>query len=174
MGVSISDFWSRIQHTLFPKLERCLGPLTPEHKRIVALLDAIRSEEHVKQPPSSWRGRPSQDWKIIARALVVKAILNLDSTRALINRLKADEHLTRICGWDHAGKIPHESSFSRVFAILSASGVATLVHDHLVRAHLSDQIVMHNSHRCQRDLRMREGEETFPDFFDSQAETGTA
>ena len=82
----------------------------------------LRVEETIKQP-YQWTGRPAQEWSVLCRAFIAKLVLGLP-TRSLIDRLKSDESLARICGWSHASKVPHESTFSRVFAQLARLNVA--------------------------------------------------
>ena len=50
---------------------------------------------------------------------MAKAILNLSSTRALIERLGADATLRRILGFRTGRPLPHELAFSRVFGVLA-------------------------------------------------------
>ena len=52
-----------------------------------------------------WNGRPAKDRLAIARALVAKAVYNFATTRDLIERLKSDVVLRRICGWDGSAKL---------------------------------------------------------------------
>jgi hypothetical protein len=44
----------------------------------------------------------------LARAFVAKAVYNDLTTVAFLERLRTDRNLCRICGWDHAGKVPSE------------------------------------------------------------------
>ena len=95
--MEFSPIWRRIQRPLFPRIEDCLGPLTEEHRKIVAILEIVRIEDQIRQNRRG-TGRPPHDWLPIARAFVAKALLNLSSTRALIERLEADATLRRILG----------------------------------------------------------------------------
>ena len=67
------------------------------------------------------------------------------TTRELIDRLKTTPALRRICGWEKASQIPHESSFSRAFAEFAQNGIAQIVHESFVKQHLGDHIVGHIS-----------------------------
>ncbi|WP_053764848.1 transposase [Leptospirillum ferriphilum] len=109
-----SFFWMRIQGSLFLKLERAFEcPLTEEHKRVARTFEILRIEEMVKEPVQ-WTGRPVQEWIVLCRAFVAKAVLGLHTMRSLIDRLRADENLARMCGWKNASKVSHESTFSRL------------------------------------------------------------
>src|SRR6266511_3736478 len=113
--------WSHIQASLFPWLREELDELTVQHERIVLVLDMLGLERHVPPPPGG-RGRPPEDRRAIARAFVAKAVLDLPTTRALLDRLAADARLRRICGWERRKQVPHESTFSRAFAEFAAAG----------------------------------------------------
>jgi Transposase domain (DUF772) len=47
---------------------------------------------------------------------LAKTILNLKTTRALIDRLQVDAKLRRLCGFDMRKALPSEATFSRAFA----------------------------------------------------------
>jgi hypothetical protein len=77
------------------------------------------------------------------------------TTRELIDRLKTTPALRRICGWEKASQIPHESSFSRAFAEFAQNGIAQIVHESLVEQHLRDHLVGHIS-RDSTSIEARE------------------
>lgn len=145
MTPKLSSFWMRIQGSLFPKLERAFDhPLTEEHKKVARTLEILRVEETIKQPVQ-WTGRPAQEWAVLCRAFVAKSVLGLPTTRSLIDRLKSDETLARMCGWKNASKVPHESTFSRVFAQLVRLNMAERIHGAVVETHLGSELVEHAS-----------------------------
>jgi hypothetical protein len=84
----------------------------------VAVSALVPFDRHLK--PRARTGRPRRDRLALATAFVAKAILNLPTTRDLIERLRADPALRRLCGWARAQAIPHESKFSRAFAEFAA------------------------------------------------------
>jgi len=94
-------------------------------------------------PPSRARGRPADDRPQIARAFVAKAVLNIPTTSALIERLQVDRSLRRICGWERRSDVPAESTFSRAFAEFAAQNLSERVHEHLVRDGLHGHILGH-------------------------------
>ena len=95
--------------------------------------------------PKYWKGQSPKNRKQIARAFIAKAIFNMDTTRALINKLKISLPLRRICGWQKACDVPHESSFSRVFKEFSKSGLAQIAHASVIKEHMGDKITGHIS-----------------------------
>lgn len=141
----ISHIWFRIQRVLFPLIkEEIEEPLTEKLEQLVKILELVRIEDFIRIP-SYWHGQSPKDRKQIARAFVAKAVYNMSSTRELIDRLKTTPALRRICGWERASQIPHESSFSRAFAEFAQNGIALIVHESLINQHLKDSLVGHIS-----------------------------
>ena len=95
---------------------------------------------------------------MIARAFVAKAVLNLATTTALLDRLQVDVRLRRICGWERRAQAPSEATFSRAFAEFAASGLLEKVHEALVRHGFGDRLVGH----IARDSTEIEGREKPP------------
>ena len=135
--MEFSPIWKRIQRSLFPRIEDCLGPLTEEHRKIVAILEIVRIEDQIRQSRRG-TGRPPHDWLPIARAFVAKAILNLSSTRALIERLQADATLRRILGFRAGRPLLHKSSFSRVLVALARTEIPERTNAVLVDRFMKD------------------------------------
>lgn len=76
-------------------LEEELGPLTQAHQKVAQVLELVRIEEFVP----SQKGlphRPADERGCIARAFVAKAVLNLATTRLLLDRLAPDAVLRRL------------------------------------------------------------------------------
>lgn len=150
----IAQFWSNVQAFLFPALEEELGPLTPKHCEVVRILDLVRIEEFVPDAHGlPWR--PARDRAAMARAFIAKAVLNLPTTRALLDRLASDPVLRRLCGWETPGAVPHESKFSRGFAEFVQSALPVRVHEALVQEYQAERLVGHIS----RDASAIEGRE---------------
>jgi len=145
MAGIIAGFWARVERSLFPHLEESLGPLTDKQKRLVAILELVRIEEHVASSVLQMRGRPADDRQALARAFVAKAVYNVATTRALIDQLHSSPQLRRICGWEKAKDVPSEPTFSRAFAEFAQSELAQRVHEALVREHVSPHVVHHVS-----------------------------
>lgn len=113
------------------------------HQRVAMVLEVIRVEEYVSR--SVWRlGRPREPRVPLARAFVAKAVLNIPTTADIVDRLKIDSRLRRVCGFE--GRVPSESTFSRAFAEFSASGVLDKVLEAGVRSYLGNEIIHHVSH----------------------------
>ena len=141
----LSQIWFEVQEVLFPFIEKEVEePLTAKLKQLVTTLELIRIEDLV-WVPEYWQGQPPKNRKQIARAFIAKAIYNMDTTRELIDRLKISPALRRICGWQKACDVPHESSFSRAFKEFSESGLVQITHSSVIKEHMGDKIIGHIS-----------------------------
>ena len=150
----LSQYWLRIQSSLFPWLEEELGELTEKEQELVTTLELIRIEQFTAFS-SSLKGRPPKERAAIARAFVAKAIYNMPTTRMLLDRLRCDKALRRLCGWEHRNDIPSESTFSRAFGEFAESQLPARVHQALVSKSLGEDIVGHIS-RDSTEIEVRE------------------
>ena len=151
---SLSSYWEKFQGELFPFLEEMVGFLTESHKALVTVVDMTRLEAFVPH----WHGlpgRPLAERAALARAFVAKAVLNLPTTRTLIERVEADKTLRRLCGWSRPSEVPSESTFSRAFAEFAESELPSRVHEALIRRTHADRLVGH----IARDSTAIEGHE---------------
>ena len=109
---TLSRHWFRFQRELFPWLEEALGPLDERYERLVRVVELVRVEEWLPYS-RGWRGRPLKDRAALARAFLAKAVLDVPTTRGLVERLRTEGLLRRLCGWEAAGGVPSEATFSR-------------------------------------------------------------
>lgn len=140
----IMQRWHVIQHDLMPELKRDCGTLTPRLEKLVHILDWVRIEEWSVQ---TWLGigRKPHDRSALANAFVAKAVLELPTTRALIERLTMDRTLKRLCGLSMWKPVPDEATFSRAFAEFTEAKLAERVHEALVKSYLGDTLIGHIS-----------------------------
>jgi len=154
LAQNLSEYWHKIQGTLFPLLEEELDPLTEKQQQLVSILDFIQIERVIP----SWGGyvgRPLKGRKAIARSFAAKMVYNMDTTTSLIERLHSDKNLRRICGWERKSQIPSESTFSRAFAEFALTGLPNLVHEKLIEKTIGNQVILHNS-RDSTAIKARE------------------
>ena len=140
----LSQYWDRIQGTLFPQLEEELDPLTEKQQQLISILELIRIEQFLPDY-RGYEGRPQKTRSAIARSFVAKMVYNLETTTFLIERLNSDKNLRRICGWERRTEIPSESTFSRAFADFAHTKLPHRVHEALIKKNLGDEIISHNS-----------------------------
>ena len=138
----LSNIWNRFQASLFPWLQEELGELTGKQQQLIEVLEIAQIETHlpyVGQVP----GRPPEDRCAIARAFVAKAVYNLPTTEMLLDQLKSDITLRRICGWEKKQGIPSRATFSRAFAEFAESQLAERIHAAIIDTHLGNQLIGH-------------------------------
>jgi transposase len=116
------------------------GFLNADQARVALVLNTVRVESLVRD--TAWMGgRPPCSLKASARAFLVKAVLNIPTTKDLVSRLDVDFALRTLCGF--GAKVPSESTFSRHFKTLADSAVLDTVHEGLVRAYVGKETVHH-------------------------------
>ena len=150
----LRPFHRLLQTVLFPAIEVQLGPLSESYRQLVRILTLAEVESLIV---SSTRGvgRPARHRRAIARAFVAKAVFNLATTRQLLDRLLADDLLRRLCGWESAAELPHESQFSRAFAWFAASQLPQRMHEGLIAATQKERLIGHIS-RDSTAIEVRE------------------
>jgi hypothetical protein len=149
-----SQFVEIIQGKLFPVIEEELGPLTEKHGRVIRALSLLELNGHAEFQRSG-PGRPAKYLAAMARSFVAKAVYNLSTTRQLIDLLKADKTLRRICGWSGPNSILDEAQFSRAFAAFSEAELPQRLHAALIEAAMKDKLVGHIS-RDSTEIDARE------------------
>ena len=130
---------------MFPWLEEELDELSQKQQQLVTVLEVIRLEQFLYHYGGGCVGRPLSDRIAIASAFVAKMVYDMSTTRILLDRLKSDICLRRLCGWEHVHQIPGESTFPRAFAGFAESRLPELVHKSLITEHLGGRVVGHLS-----------------------------
>jgi hypothetical protein len=142
----VAEIWSTICSVLVPRLEECLDePLTAKLKQLVGILEIVRIEEHLPADRPHRRGRKRLDRRAMARAFVAKAVYDLPTTEQLMEALRLQPSLRRLCGFARRTDIPSSATFSRAFAAFATQKLADTVHAALVKTYVGDQVVMHIS-----------------------------
>jgi Transposase DDE domain/Transposase domain (DUF772) len=156
LGQTLSQYWSKIQGTLFPQLEEELDPLTEKQQQLITILEVVRIEQFIPDY-RGYKGRPRKTRTAIARSFVAKMVYNMATTRALWERLHSDKNLRRICGWECSRQIPSEATFSRAMADFAETQLPQRVHEALIKKTYGDteMIILHNS-RDSTAIKARE------------------
>ena len=102
----LTQFAHMLQCELFPRMAEHNGELSPTAERLVSTLAMLPLARFVPVA-GGWNGRPPKDRIALASAFVAKAVYNFSLTRQLLERLKSDAQLRRICGWQRAADVPH-------------------------------------------------------------------
>lgn len=140
---NVSRYFQSMQRSLFPGFAEELGPLTDKHLAVITALDMIQVERFTPRKSPLAVGRPQANRDAIARSFIAKAVLNIPFTKGLIDRLKVDPTLRRLCGFD--GKLPSEATFSNAFAEFAELGLGDVIHKTLVTEAYADKLVGHVS-----------------------------
>jgi hypothetical protein len=139
----LGRFGCLLQARLFPALREELGELTEAHKRFVAALGLLQLEALVLA--RGRRGRPAHDRAMILRAFLAKALFNIPTTRALLDRLRCDPVLRRLCGWESVSAVPDETVFSRAFAEFAESELLQRAHAEVITRTQATRVIGHIS-----------------------------
>ena len=150
----LGEFGNVLQNHLFPALQQELGSMSEYHEQFAAVLALLQLEGVTSAPRR--RGRRGHSRLNIARAFVAKAIFQLPTTRALLDRLKCDTTLRRLCGWETAASIPDETVISRAFADFADTCLAQRAHEALIQRTQRTRLIGH----IVRDATAIEARET--------------
>lgn len=145
LRATLSQFWYTVQSNLLPWLSEELGPLSLEHQKVISILEMARIEDFVQSYRGMGPGRPEACRAGIARAYIAKAALNLPTTRQLMDRMRVDKVLRRICGFERLCDIPKEWTFSRAFAEFAKNCIPEYVHEAMIKTYQSPRLVGHIS-----------------------------
>src|ERR1700687_4486400 len=124
----VMQFAHVLQQELFPLLQSAAGPLS-EPLQLLASIISLVPLGRLLSARKAATGRPAKDRAALATAFMAKAVLNLATTRDLIDRLRVDQALRQFCGWRSPRALPHESKFSRAFAEFAATEPPHTLHE---------------------------------------------
>lgn len=165
----IGQFGGILQNQLFPAMSEELGPLSKKVEQLIRVLAILELDGFVVSR-KGLVGRPACDRSAIARAFVTKAVFNFSTTDAVIDRLKNDVTLRRLCGWETASQVPDKSVFSRAFAQFAESEFAQRVHEALIEKTQKERLIGHIS-RDATAIEVREKPQAKPQAESEAVET---
>lgn len=151
----LSNLWAHIVGSLLPALEEVLDPLTEKQRQFVAVCELAKLDRHMERYAGHWLGRKKLVRVDFSKAFVAKAVYNMPTTKALIERLLVDKNLRMLCGWEFACHVPSEATFSRAFAEFAGGGLGQAVHEAMVKEHCADKLAGHLS-RDSTSIHARE------------------
>jgi len=141
----LSQFMTHFQVDLWDWQQEDPLELTPKLIDVIKVLEFVNIERFVSSR-QGFVGRPAEYRSPIARAFVAKAVLDLPTTEALMDRLQSELSLRRICGFQSRHDVPGSWTFSRAFAEFSRLNLPDTAHNMLIRRELGDQIIGHLLH----------------------------
>jgi hypothetical protein len=153
----LMQFGDVLQGSLWGRLEESLGALPDKARLLVSVLTLITPSSGVTS--GRWPGRPAKHRAALASAFVAKAIYGFSTTRQLMERLRCDAQLLRLCGWNSARQLPHESTFSRAFEEFSQTELPQRLHAAVIEKTQRARLIGH----IARDSSAIEAREVFPE-----------
>ena len=100
-----------MERYLFPLLEEELGELTAKMREFLRIVEVVRPSRFITSA-LRWcgLGRPMKDREKMLRAFFLKAVYDFPTTKALIENLKTNPSLRRLCGWESRCEVPSEAT----------------------------------------------------------------
>lgn len=142
---SILEIWNHIQRQLFPVLEEEIGPLTEKDRRFVEIIGLVPMGSLLEEFRWCGTGCPPHERAWLLRSFIAKAVYEFSGTAALLEALAARPTLRRLCGWESAFEVPHESTFSRAFRQFALAELPQKLHAAMVAQHRGARLVGHVS-----------------------------
>ena len=144
----MSDLCAIFHHLprqLFPSLANEIGTfsaLDQQFCEVIALIDLGRFTRRYE-----WcgNGAPPCPRPWLAHAFIAKSVYQFPTTAALLDALQTRPTLRRLCGWESAGDIPSEPTFSRAFTAFAEDQLPQQIHEHMVKIHAGPKLVGHVS-----------------------------
>ena len=174
----IAEIWTRVEQSLFPHIAATVPePLTETLYDLIVILEFLRVEDLLRRVDQRGHvGAPLADRAPLLRAFLAKEVLKIPTTKGLLDRLRVDGALRRLCGWEapplpprapqsgmtaagtrvratrrgkrrHATRgVPSEATFSRAFAAFAEARVLDLVHAQRVQDYLGADVWEHGAY----------------------------
>ena len=151
----LATLFHGLQRQLFPALTDELGELSARDRQFCEVMSLTELGRFTDRYEWCGDGRPPCPRVWLAHAFIAKSVYQFPTTIALIEALRARPTLRRLCGWESAGEVPSEPTFSRAFAAFAADQLPQRIHENMVQTHAGPKLVGHVS----RDATAIEGRE---------------
>jgi hypothetical protein len=135
----------QLQRRLFPMLEEELGPLSALDVQFSAVLALADLDRFARRYAWCGNGAPPHARVWLMQAFLAKSVYQFPTTAALREALASRPTLRRLCGWERAGELPSEPTFSRAFAAFAAHALPQQIHAHMVQTHAGPKLIGHLS-----------------------------
>ena len=142
----LRETYITIEQYLFPVWEEEFGLLTEKQQEFIRELELVRPGRFIGVN-MCWNGigRPWSSREGLLRAFMAKGVYDFPTTKMLIENLKGDPNLRRLCGWEYPTQVPSEATFSRAFKEFAETGLPDKIQSTVVRDHLGNKVVWHSS-----------------------------
>ncbi len=141
----LTTIFRHLQRQLFPALTAELGPLSALDQQFCEVISLTDLGRFTRRYDWCGNGAPPASRTWLAHAFIAKCVYQFPTTGALLDALQSRPLLRQLCGWDSAGEIPSEPTFSRAFAAFAQDQLPQQLHEHLVKTHAGPKLVGHVS-----------------------------
>lgn len=141
----LTTIFHHLQRQLFPALTAELGPLSALDQQFCEVISLTDLGRFTRRYEWCGNGCPPCPRTWLAHAFIAKCVYQFPTTGALIDALKSRPLLRQLCGWESAGEIPSEPTFSRAFAAFAQDQLPRQIHEHMVKTHAGTKLVGHVS-----------------------------
>jgi Transposase DDE domain/Transposase domain (DUF772) len=141
----LTTIFHHLQRQLFPALTAELGALSALDQQFCEVISLTNLGRFTR--PYQWCGNgcPPHQRTWLAHAFIAKHVYQFPTTGALLDALESRPRLRQLCGWDSAGEIPSEPTFSRAFAAFAHDQLPQQIHEYMVKTHAGPKLVGHVS-----------------------------
>lgn len=145
MTNDLREMWQHVQRELFPVLLEELGELGEKDRLFIKMVSLLPLGQWLQRYDWSGMGCPpcSRHW--ILHAFIAKEVYRYPTREALIDALKAQPTLRRLCGWESVNEIPSPSTFCRAFQQFAKDELPQKIHALLIQRHCQPKLVGHVS-----------------------------
>ena len=151
----LDTIFHHLQCQLFPTLTAELGPLSALDQPFCQFLALTELGRFTRRYEWCGNGKPPCPRVWLAHAFIAKHVYQFPTTGALRDALRSRPRLRQLCGWDSAGEIPSESTFSRAFTAFAKDQLPQQIHEHRVKPPLQPFRCHGNAGSAQPVLRPR-------------------
>lgn len=141
----IGGLWNSIQTWLIPNIEDDIGKLDERQKEFVAVCEMCEPEKFMAKYEWIGNGCPPSSRLSLFKAFVAKASWNFESTSHLLDAIRHNPSLRRLCGWETLVEVPSNATFSRAFTQFADDRLPQLIHEAMIKRSFKDKIVGHSS-----------------------------
>ncbi len=141
----LSCLFNSIQNWLLPDLEEELGELSSKQIEFIKVVELLRPDMFLDN--LNWCGigrKPSSRLSLI-KAFIAKPIFRIADTMSLIDFIKSNPSLRRLCGWESYNEVPSEATFSRAFKLFSEFKIAQKIHENSICRNIGEKLFGHKS-----------------------------
>lgn len=122
-----------------------VGELGEKDHLFVRVISLLPLGQWLKGYDWSGTGCPPHSRTWILHAFVAKEVYRYPTREALVDALKAQPTLRRLCGWECVSDIPSLSTFCRAFQEFARDQLPQKIHASLVQKHCQPKLVGHVS-----------------------------